>query len=61
MVNETEKRPAVRIQLVRLSPEVHRAFKLAALEEDRSAESILRELIGQYLRERADERELVGK
>lgn len=59
MVEAREKKD-VRIQLVRLAPEVHRAFKRAAFEEERSAESILRELIGQYLRERAEERDLTA-
>ena len=58
---EATKRPDVRAFLVRLEPAVHRELKIAAAEDERSIECIVRELIGQYLRERADERDLDGR
>jgi predicted HicB family RNase H-like nuclease len=60
MVTSTEKRE-VRAFLVRLAPELHRELRIAAAEEEVSLEGLVRTLIMEYLEERADKRELVGK
>jgi predicted HicB family RNase H-like nuclease len=57
----SDSRPDVRAILVRMQPEMRLALRIAAAEEDMSLEALVREVLGQYLRERADERELVGK
>jgi plasmid stability protein len=59
MTAATTKRD-VRAIIVRLEPADKRDLKIAAAEDGMSIEGIVRELIGQYLRERADERDLTA-